>query len=202
RYDVQVAVPKNAHGRSNLQKPDGLERFLKHAWKERECGAVLILLDAEGECPVTIARDFSRRAAALGLLHPVVIVCARRMYEAWFLASLETIAGKDLAGRTALLDVPLPASDVESISNPKSVLNDRFPKGRIYKETEDQEAMTRLLDTTLAKERSRSFRRLCHAVEQALKAIEAGAKIVTPSFAEEQNPPAPAAAEKRGKKRK
>ena len=189
RYDIQVASPKNAHGRGNLQKTDGLEKFVKYAWKEPDCGAIVILLDAEQECPKVIAKDFSQRIIALGVLYPVVIACAKRMYETWFLASMETIVGKDLNGRPGLANKNLTISDVESIKGPKGWLNDLFPPGRAYRETADQEAMTRLLDTSLAKERSRSFCRLCHALEQALEAIDKGSKIVTPSFTNPDNEP-------------
>ncbi len=55
-------------------------------------------------------------------------------------------------------------------------------KGRAYKETEDQEAMTRLVDLDLAKANSRSFRRLYHAVEEAVGLIDTGEIRVTPHF--------------------
>ena len=112
----------------------------------------------------------------------MVIACAKRMYETWLLASLETIAGRDLEGRPGLAACSLSTADVEMIKSPKNWLNDRSPQGRAYKETEDQEAMTRLLDINLARGRSHSFQRLCHALEEALAAIDTGAKIVTPSF--------------------
>lgn len=204
RYDIQVASPKNAHGRGNLQKTDGLERFVKYAWKEPDCGAIFILLDSEDECPREIARNFSQRIETLGVLYPVVIACAKRMYETWFLASIETIVGKDLNGRPGLTNKNLAISDAESIKSPKGWLNRLFPPGRAYRETADQEALTRLLDTSLAKERSRSFRRLCHALEQALEAINTGSKIVTPSFTDSDIKPSATgytAVRKRGRKR-
>jgi hypothetical protein len=182
-HNIQVAIPKNAHGRGTLEKL--LEKFIQHAWRERDCGAILVLLDADKDCPKDLAKGFSRRIEAMGIIHPVVIVCAKHMYETWFLASLETIAGKKLGERPGLLGgIPSP-EDVESVGGAKGRLSHHFPMGRAYKETEDQEAMTRLLNTRLARDRSRSFRRLWHAIEQALEAINTGAKIVTPSFPEE-----------------
>jgi hypothetical protein len=176
RYDVQIAQPKNANGRGNLTKAGGLERFIRYAWKERDCGAILILLDAENECPENIARDFSRRAEAIGVLFPVVIVVAKRMFEAWILASISTIAGR--------LDLPsglIPPADVEAVPNPKSWIDQHFPRGRAYKETQDQEAMTALMDLGLASS-SRSFRRLEHGMQEALTAIDTGTKTITPCF--------------------
>ena len=176
RFDVQIARPKSANGRTNLIKEGGLERFIRYAWKERDCGAFLILLDAENECPEDIARDFSKRAEALGVLFPVVIVVAKRMYEAWILASISTIAGR--------LDVPFgltPPADVEAVPNPKKWIDERLPPGRAYKETQDQEAMTVFMDLALARS-ARSFRRLEHGVQEALDAIDAGARMITPRF--------------------
>ena len=174
RFDIQVARPKNANGRGNLTKEGGLERFIRYAWKERDCGAILVLLDAEDECPKEIAREFCRRAEAIGILFPVVIVVAKRMYEAWILASISTIAGR--------MDVPaglLPPRDVEEVPNPKTWLDERFPRGRAYKETQDQEAMTVLIDLALASS-ARSFRRLEHGIQEALEGIDSGTRIVTP----------------------
>ncbi|MEW6212597.1 MAG: DUF4276 family protein [Acidobacteriota bacterium] len=175
RYDIQIARPYNAKGRDNLKKKGGLERFVEAAWKERDCGAIFIVLDAEDESYCKLAKDFSTRVNALWVRYPVVIVVANRMYENWLVASIETIAGQ--FGLPAGLSPP---EDVESIKNAKRWLKDHFPKDQAYKETTHQEAMTHLLDIELARKRSRSFQRLLHAMQQALDAIDKGAKIVTP----------------------
>lgn len=173
-YDIQIAPPENAHGKSNLIQKDGLEKFIKLAWKEDDCGAILILIDADDECPVDLAKAFSSRVKAMGSLFPVVIIVAKRMYETWFLASITTIAGH--------LDIPAGLQappDSESIKNPKDWLNKQFPKGRIYKETQEQEAMTNLLDLNVMST-TRSFQRLLKAVNETVTAIHGNNKIVTP----------------------
>lgn len=179
RYDIEITRPKNANGRTNLTKNGGLERFIRLAWKELgngpRYGAILILLDAEGECPLEIARGLSNRVQTMGIAFPVVIVVANNMYEAWFLASIQSIAGQ--------LDLPTgiqPPTDPEAVGNPKSWINRHFPRDRAYKETQDQEAMSHRIDLGLAS-RSRSFQRLLHAVDEALQAIDRGESIVTPS---------------------
>ncbi|HYJ84943.1 MAG TPA: DUF4276 family protein [Pyrinomonadaceae bacterium] len=179
RYDLPVIAPKNAHGRGNLEVAGGLEKFIKYAWKERDCGAILVLIDADRDCARELAKTFSKRVEAMGIVYPVVIICAKHEYETWFLASLETISGLELSGRAGLR-AGLAPQNVEEIVSPKAVLNRYMSAGRAYKETEDQEPMTQLLDITLVKERSRSFRRMCHAVEQAVGAIDNDAKTVTP----------------------
>jgi hypothetical protein len=178
-YNVAVAPAKNAHGRGNLDKKGGLERFIRYAWKDPECGAIMVLVDSDDDCPKELALSYAHRIEALGVLFPVVIVCAKRMYETWLVASFETIAGHDIEGRRGP-SAEVPQTDVESIGNCKTWITDRMAPGRIYKETTDQEAMTHLLDASKAISRSRSFRRLVHAVGEAVQAIESGAKTVSP----------------------
>ncbi len=181
RWDVQIAVPKNAHGCGNLTKTGGLERFIQHAWKEPDCAAVLILMDADEKCAKALAESLSSRVLAMGARCSVVTVIAKCEYEAWFLTSLETIAGQDLQGRTGLPAGLQYQGDVEALTGVKGWFNRSFPPKRAYKEEEDQAPMTRLLDIALARQRSRSFRRLCHALEEALEAMDSGKVVVTPS---------------------
>jgi hypothetical protein len=136
--------------------------------------AILVLLDAEGDCPSHVAKSLSSRAAAIGVYRPVVIVIAQQMFESWFLASIETLADQ------LVLPDPFTAPDPEAIGNPKRWLNRHFPPGRAYKETQDQEAMTFLINIKLVEGRSRSFRRLLKAVNEALHAIDCGESLVTP----------------------
>jgi hypothetical protein len=178
-YHVAIAGAKNAHGRGNLDKAGGLERFIRYAWKDRACGATMVLVDADDDCPKNLALSYAQRIEALGIIFPVVIVCAKPMYETWLVASFETIAGRDLEGRRGASS-EVPPNDVESIGNCKTWITDRMPPGRIYKETTDQEAMTHLLDTSKVTSRSRSFRRLVHAVEEAVQAIDSGNRTVYP----------------------
>ena len=181
RYDIQIEAAQNAHGCRNLTIPGGVEKFVANAWTKRDCGAVLILMDAEEQCAMQLAADFSQRIFKMGVQFPVVTVIAKCEYEAWFLASLETISGKDFDRRPGLpKDLSYP-DDVEARVGVKGWITRQLPEGRIYKETLDQVAMTRLIDLEKARQRSRSFRRLCHALEQAVKAIDSGLKLVTPT---------------------
>ena len=180
RHDIQIGQPQNAHGGGNLTRPGGIERFVQNAWTKHDCGAVLILMDSDKQCPREIATDFSRRIQSIGLRFPVVTVIAKCEYEAWFLASIQTISGQVLGGRPGILGGLQSLEEVEDIIAAKGWLSRQFPKGRIYKETFDQAAMTSLLDPIQARDRSRSFRRLCHALEQAIEAIDPGQTIISP----------------------
>jgi hypothetical protein len=179
-WDFYVENPKNAHGCGNLTKPGGVEKFVELCQLDRTCDAILILMDADQSCGVQQARVLAERIRNLGVRVPTVIVFAQCEYESWFLASIESIAGQPLGERPGLqTDLAWPEHS-ESIVGAKSWLDKRMPEGRIYKETEDQVLMTRLIDLTLAQSRSRSFRRLQHAVEEIVTAIQSGAAPVTP----------------------
>ena len=167
RPDVMVAQGKSgvvkANGRTNLEKK--LDKFLQHAQNKPGCGAILVLVDADEDCPVTVFQELSRRCKEICPICPVQIVYARREYESWFLASLDTIKGS-----AGIPDTAAFMGDAEGIANPKQWLTDQMPAGRRYKETTDQPALSSRIDLDLAHANSRSFRRLCHAVELLLEA--------------------------------
>lgn len=178
RYDMQVAKPPNAGGKGNLVRD--LERYLQYAVRTPRCRGVLVLLDGHDDCPKDLALELSKRAEGVRPSVPIVIVCAKREYEAWFLASLETIRGKPVKGRPGLLDSIQFNGSVEDLSDVKGWLTAHMPAGRAYKETSDQAPLTVCLDMGLAYKRSRSFQRLCHAVEELILAMEQGSLIITP----------------------
>ncbi len=186
RYDVQVDVAIDAKGRSNLTKKGGLEQLIERAWNRPGCNAVLILVDADDNCAVHLARDFTRRILAMGNPRCAVVVAVAAMeYEAWFLAIMETLAGQIV--RDGLM-LPIETSftgDVEAIRDVKAWITSQLPRvggyRRVaYDEAQDQLTMTRLIDPTLARANSRSFRRLCHAIEQILDAVDNNKIVVTP----------------------
>ncbi len=98
------------------------------------------------------------------------MVYAHREYESWFLASLDTIRGRHGIPETASL-----TGDVEAVANPKQWLSDRMPNGQIYKETTQQASFSSGIDLDLACQNSRSFRRLCHALEQLVEVMSQAA---------------------------
>ena len=169
RPDVLVAQGKSgvvkANGRPNLANK--LDKFLQHAQNKPDCDAILVLLDADNDCPVDLGQRLSQRSEQIGTKCPVRIVCARRSYESWFLASLDTVKGKSVIPDTAAL-----SGDAETVPNPKQWITALLPQGQAYKETTHQAAISSFIDLDLAHKNSRSFRRLCHALEQLLDAID------------------------------
>lgn len=169
RYDIVVPQGKSkvvkANGRQKLINK--LEKFLQHAQNKPNCGAILVLVDTDKDCPVTLAQQLNQRCESIGARCPVQVVCAHRSYESWFLASLDTIRGQNGIACTAVLHC-----EVEDVARPKHWLNGQMPPGQAYKETIHQGTLSRRIDLDLAYRNSRSFRRLFHAMEELLGAIE------------------------------
>ena len=161
RYDIGVTKPKNANGKGRLIKR--LENFIGYAALTDGCVAIFVLLDADDDCPKELSIELAGRARAAGLGIPTVVVCANREYESWFLASDEDFQG-----------------DAEGYSGAKQWLNRRVSPGLAYKETRDQVRFSATMDIDAAFESSRSFRRLCSAVNELIQFIDTGVIKATP----------------------
>jgi hypothetical protein len=174
-----ISRPINAHGKTNLTKYGGVEKLALYAARLPHCVGVLILCDADDDCPVELAKELAGRVRRLRLPVPVAVVCAMRMFENWFLASLPSLIHQKLGRRSGLQEYVL-NDDPEAIRHPKDLLDVLLEPSRSYKETMDQLPMTELLDVPLACQNSRSFRRLDHALHTLFDAIEDRSKTVTP----------------------
>lgn len=178
---LQIAAPKNAHGSGNLTKDGGVERFVRYAWIEPGCAAVIIIIDGDAaDCAMTLGKSLAERIRKLRGPKPVAVVVANREYEAWFLASLPSMAGKQIAEALTLPEHLLLNVHPEKMRNVKGWITRQLPSGKSYKETEHQASMTRLIDLGLARASSRSFRRIYNAIAQLSKAISENSTAVTP----------------------
>ena len=70
-----------------------MENFLAYARNTPGCTAILVLLDADKDCPRELGIELARRACAAAIGLPVAVVCAKREYENWFLATDEGFTG-------------------------------------------------------------------------------------------------------------
>ena len=159
RWEWSVGHPKKAG--SIIAFSQNLSRFLHYAQAEDDCGAILVLLDLDDGCPLREATDLAEKSRLLNQPHPVAIVLAHREYEAWFLASLTTICGS--------YDLPpdlVYVGDVEARRGAKQWLTAHMPPGKAYKATFHQAKLTQRIDFEIARQHSRSFRRLSHAIEE------------------------------------
>lgn len=140
-------------GRDKLIKAGELERAVERLARQlTPPQAILILLDADVECPRELGPELRVRAAAARPDTPTGIVLAKHEFEAWFLAAIESLRGH----RGILRAVP-PVPDPESVRDTKTVLTHMMEGSRAYKETLDQPALTAVFDMQLARKRSDSF---------------------------------------------
>lgn len=139
-----------------LQRPEEFARHLRlAAAKCQPHGWVLVLLDADDDCPVDLASELKRRAAVLSRDLRCAVVVAKREFEAWFIAAAPSLSGQ--RGFTA--PAPLPP-DPDSIRNAKGWISQHMA-GRAYDSVTDQPAFAARFDLHVARDRSRSFRKLC-----------------------------------------
>ncbi len=186
-WDVRVARPRNAGGITKLARDERqVERFLRYAATVPGASAILVLVDADSDCPMERALIFATCAEALHLPVPVAVVVAKCEYEAWFLASVEVLAGRRLQtkvghARTGIAAGTAFEADPEGVRNAKGLLSRMMPANCAYKETLDQAPLTEAMDLELVRGRCRSFRRVDSAVAFLVEQIRAGGRAVSPS---------------------
>lgn len=149
---------------SKLLKTGELEKAVEFAARKAgEQGAVFILLDCDDGCPATEGPQLLARALAQRSDVPLGLVLAKCEYEAWFLASAES-----LRGHRKLPDNLEPPHDPEGIRGAKYWLSVRMPPNNPYSETVDQAALTSLFDLQLARTRSNSFDKCYREISRIL----------------------------------
>ena len=161
KYAVDVKWPKMAKGKGGLVKD--LEKFIIHASREPGCAAIIVLLDADKDCPKKLGNELASKARDTAVNTPIAVVCANPEYENWFLVSYESFS-----------------NDVEAFSDAKNWLTSNMDEGLVYKETKDQASLSQEIHIDAAFEASRSFRRLCSALDQLVACIETNDVQVTP----------------------
>lgn len=98
-WNVQIKHP-HRRPRSQLVKQDTFQEAVRAAGYTSNLVGILVLFDADDDCPAKLVLELDRwaRDAASGI--PCPIVMANREYEAWFLAGIESLRGREGSGRT------------------------------------------------------------------------------------------------------
>ncbi len=155
-------VPENAYKLGGLpvfrSRPDETLDLVRR----KDPDALLFLSDLDDGCPAEAASGAAALFREAAFPFPVAVVLARCEYEAWMIASIETVSAAD----PRLPDGLTCDADPEGIRDAKGWLTARLPSGISYKPSLDQTRYTSAIDTAIAAERSRSFRRLCHALDE------------------------------------
>lgn len=153
--------------RSRLVRDGELERMVELAARQvkGEAGALLVLVDADDDCAAALGPELLRRAVRARPDMASASVVAVREFEAWFLASAPS-----LAGRRGLPPTLQPPADPEAIRDAKGWLQERRVDGLAYSPTIDQPALAAVFDLHSARAGAPSFDKLWREVENLLAA--------------------------------
>jgi len=91
-WGLEVGRPHRRR-RKLLVKKDSLQSALRVAALRENCAAILVLFDADDDCPKELAPTLEEWAREAAGGKPCAVVMANREYEAWFLASIEALRG-------------------------------------------------------------------------------------------------------------
>jgi hypothetical protein len=156
---VDVAQPFRLDA-GKMRKPEELHKAIRvQAARVRDRGGVLVLRDGDDSdirCPVELARALQPPPALVPVAVEVVI--AKHEYESWFLAAVES-----LRDHQAIRHDATSPDDPESARDAKKARGARMSDS--YRETLHQPKFSALMDLHAAAAKSRSFRRMMHAVE-------------------------------------
>lgn len=152
-YELEIAKPFRVK-RNRVVRPGEIENAVTQACRSRaHAAAVLLLLDADDDCPAELGARLAERCRQATPL-PTLVVVANRELEGWFLGAKESLRGV----RGIRSDAVAPVSP-ESIRGAKERLSKNMDGGRRYLEVDDQPALVERLDLELAQARCPSFAR-------------------------------------------
>jgi hypothetical protein len=153
--NVPLLTPKDPlrRHRSELIAPRGIEKAVNAKASEvRDRGGVLVLIDADDDCPAQLGPELLARARKAREDKRVTVVLAKREFEAWYLAAAPSIAGQH--------------GFPEGLRRPGNPEGPRDCKGWLsrarggkpkYSPTVDQAPLASVFDMGMAREYSPSF---------------------------------------------
>jgi hypothetical protein len=161
---VEVGTPFRSK-RSLLAQKDGLQRVIGRARQEPGCAAILVIFDADDDCPKDEAPKLLKWAVKAAAPLPCAIVMANREYESWLLGCLEVL----LQARGIIPAQPYDGNP-ETKRDAKGELERRFGSDFYYVEKKDQPALTALADWEVVHKRCRSFQKMAKETRRLFSA--------------------------------
>lgn len=152
---VEVLAPIRVHKDRFLNREEEFRRHLLLA--AAKCGGdgwILIVLDADDDCPVKLAEGVRQRAQAYVPHRSLAVVIPKREFEAWFIAAAPSLHGVRGFAHDARDRI-----DAETPRDAKGWIKERMAS-RSYGETTDQPAFAARFDLDQAAANSRSFRKM------------------------------------------
>jgi len=165
-FSAHIDAPLRV-SRSRLLRKGELERLVQLRRYQSDTVGVLLVIDADDDCPAALGPELVRRTDDPQSPVPVGIVLAKMEFEAWFLAAAESLRGQ----RHLRHDLSAP-DNPESIRDAKGWLTQRMEGSRSYRETADQAALASLFDMDVARRSAPSFRKLSREVLRIVRYAE------------------------------
>ncbi|GIH71533.1 DUF4276 family protein [Sphaerimonospora thailandensis] len=163
-WDAKIPEPHRIP-RGKLIAQGGVENAVLQASRQvTGPGGVLVLFDADDDCPADYGPALLKRAQTARNDKEISVVLANREFEAWFLA-----AAASLAGHRGLADPLQPPSNPESIRDAKGWLTHQKIDGTSYKETIDQAPLAAVFDMAQARRNAASFDKFWRDVERLIR---------------------------------
>jgi hypothetical protein len=139
-----------------LNRPEEFRRYvLLAASKCGDEGWILIVFDADDDCPVSKHKEVLDQARGIAPHRRIAVVMANREYEAWLMASARSLHGqRGFQWQEEPTSIPF-----DTKRDAKGWIRERM--GGASYGISDQVAFTKHIDLAMAFENSRSFRKLC-----------------------------------------
>ncbi|OZB71776.1 MAG: hypothetical protein B7X36_12540 [Thiomonas sp. 14-64-326] len=151
---AQPLPPIRVHRDRFLNKEDEFRKqLLLAAAKCGEQGWILVVLDADDDCPATLAAEIYQRAQQHVSHRRLSVVIANREFEAWFIA-----AARSLDSHRGFRCPQAVGVEAETPRDAKGWLRRHMESGT-YSEVLDQPAFAAKIDLEQAFANSRSFRK-------------------------------------------
>jgi len=140
--------------RQQVIKEGQLERAVGQALLRPNCRAIVIILDADDDCPKELAPSLLERARKAAPSILVSVVLPKSELESWFIGSISSLRGVRGIAETASL-----SPDAEAKRDAKGWLTNMMGGRRVYVEVDDQPAFAATFEFELAYKHCRSFRK-------------------------------------------
>lgn len=154
-----IRIPKNS-----LMKSEELGRSLKLAYlKMRQPGGIIILVDADDDCPKDLGPRLLKKAQELQGNIPISVVVATKEFEAWFLASIVSLRG--IRGIHSNAEPP---DNPENIRGAKEYLTNLMRGDLRYSPRVDQPVLTENFDIPISLRKCPSLDKFRRELEKLL----------------------------------
>ena len=163
-FTVHVVKPYRV-SRQKIVKENELERAIQVGINDRDnVGAIMVILDADTDCPMEIGPDLLERCKESTHL-PISVILVKSKLECWFLGAKESLRG--VRGIKA---------DAITPDNPEALgigrLENNMESGSYYHKVDDAPAFAAKLDIDKAALNCPSFARFVRETERLIKVCQ------------------------------